>query len=227
MWDAYESGDPYLQFAKDSGLAPPDATKSSHEAVRDKCKAIVLGVQYGMSAHGMARRAGLLVAEARELLQLHREHYRTFWTWADRNVEIVLAGGTISTPMGWQFRQGHGTIGNPRSILNWPMQSTGADILRLSCVRLMDAGVKICAPVHDAILIEAPLGSLDQQVQLTREIMQQACRDLLGGRTCRVDADIIRAPGRYMDTKRGLQMWNTVMRAAGMPEHKALETGEN
>ena len=105
MWRAYESGDPYLQFAKDAGLAPADATKNSHEAVRDRCKAIVLGVQYGMSAQGMALRAGILVAEARELLQLHREHYRTFWVWADQNVDNVLAGGTLSTSISWPFRK--------------------------------------------------------------------------------------------------------------------------
>jgi len=218
MWRAYESGDPYLQFAKDTGLAPQDATKASHEAIRDRCKAIVLGVQYGMSAYGVAQRAGIMVAEARELLQLHREHYRVFWTWAKQNVESVLAGGTLSTPMGWQFRQGYGTDGNPRSILNWPMQSTGTDILRLSCVRLMEARVKICAPVHDAILIEAPLESLDAQVELARGIMEQACRDLLGGRSCRVDVDLIKSPERYRDMKRGLVMWNTVMRSLGLPE---------
>jgi DNA polymerase-1 len=220
MWCAYESGDPYLQFAKDAGLAPPDGDKTSHGDVRDKCKAIVLGVQYGMSAYGMAHRAGILVAEARELLLLHHEHYRTFWGWADANVESVLAGGMLSTPMGWQFRQGYGTEANPRSILNWPMQSTGADILRLSCVRLMDAGVKICAPVHDAILIQASIGSLDAQVDVARQIMEQACRDLLGGRPCRVDADIIKSPNRYMDTKRGQRMWDTVMRAVGLPEYR-------
>ena len=224
MQRAYASGDPYLQFAKDAGLAPADATKASHEAVRDRCKAIVLGVQYGMSAFGIADRAGILVAEARELLQLHHEHYRVFWTWADGLVETVLAGGMISTPMGWQFRQGYGTVSNPRSILNWPMQSTGADILRLSCVRLMDAGVKICAPVHDAILIESPVDRVDEQVALTGDIMRQACRDLLGGAACRVDAAVIRSPDRYMDVKRGLGMWNTVMRAVGLPEHPAAVT---
>ena len=217
MWRAYESGDPYLQFAKDAGLAPQDATKASHEAIRDRCKAIVLGVQYGMSAYGVARRAGIMEAEARELLQLHREHYRAFWGWADANVENVLAGATMSTPMGWQFRQGFGTEGNPRSILNWPMQSTGADVLRLSCVRLMTAGVKICAPIHDAVLIEAPLEMIDEHVRLTRSIMEQACRDVLGGKPCRIDAEVIRAPDRYMDTKRGVGMWNTVMGCVGLP----------
>lgn len=221
MQRAYESGDPYLQFAKDAGLAPTDATKQSHEAIRDRCKAIVLGVQYGMSAFGMAQRAGILQAEARELLQLHREHYRTFWSWAERNVDYALAGGTLSTPMGWQFRQGYGTQPNDRSLLNWPMQSTGADILRLSCIRLMEAGIKICAPVHDAILIEVPLEKLEEQVAIARSIMEQACRDLLNGAACRVDADIIKYPDRYMDTKRGLGMWNTVMRSIGQPEFGA------
>lgn len=219
MQRAYESGDPYLQFAKDAGLAPEDATKQSHEAIRDRCKAIVLGVQYGMSADGMAQRAGILQAEARELLKLHKEHYRTFWSWAEHNVEYALAGGTLSTPMGWQFRQGLGTSPNVRSLLNWPMQSTGADILRLSCVRLMEAGIKICAPVHDAILIEAPLDQLDNHVELARRIMEQACRDLLRGAACRVDAEIIKYPDRYMDTKRGVGMWNTVMRSVGLPEY--------
>lgn len=221
MQRAYASGDPYLQFAKDAGLAPSNATKRSHEVVRDRCKAIVLGVQYGMSAVGMAQRAGIPEAEARSLLQLHREHYRTFWAWAEANVLSALAGATLSTPMGWQFRQGYGTAANDRSLLNWPMQSTGADILRLSCVRLMKTGIKICVPVHDAILIEAPLQLIDEHVELARSIMEQACRDLLNGAACRVDAEIVRYPDRYMDEKRGVAMWNTVMRSIGLTEYKA------
>jgi hypothetical protein len=100
------------------------------------------------------------------------------------------------------------------------MQYTGMDILRLSCVRLAAANIKICNPVHDAILIEAPLDRLDENVDLTHDIMVQACCDLLGGRPCRVDADIIRSPDRYMDKKRGLRMWDTVMRAVGLPEYR-------
>ena len=42
--DAVESGDPYLTFAKRSGLAPPCATKATHTAIRDVCKAV--GARY-------------------------------------------------------------------------------------------------------------------------------------------------------------------------------------
>jgi hypothetical protein len=31
-------GDPYLGFAIAAGLAPPDATKVSHEEIRNRCK---------------------------------------------------------------------------------------------------------------------------------------------------------------------------------------------
>ena len=48
LWQAYASGDPYIQFAIDAGLAPVGATKESHKAERDASKVIMLGVQYGM-----------------------------------------------------------------------------------------------------------------------------------------------------------------------------------
>jgi DNA polymerase-1 len=48
MMQAYNSGDPYLEFAKQAGAAPADATRDTHEAVRNLFKQCVLAVQYGM-----------------------------------------------------------------------------------------------------------------------------------------------------------------------------------
>jgi hypothetical protein len=64
-----------LAFAKQAGAAPPDATKSSHKAIRDLFKACVLAVQYGMGEVSLARRIGQPTAKARELLALHRQTY--------------------------------------------------------------------------------------------------------------------------------------------------------
>ena len=69
LLDAVLSGDPYLAFAKMAGLAPPDATKQSHKAIRDLCKTCVLGTNYGMQAQSLAARTGLSVIEAQDLLQ--------------------------------------------------------------------------------------------------------------------------------------------------------------
>jgi DNA polymerase I-like protein with 3'-5' exonuclease and polymerase domains len=48
MLEAYDSGDPYLAFAKQAGAAPPNATKASHGTLREQFKACALAVQYGM-----------------------------------------------------------------------------------------------------------------------------------------------------------------------------------
>lgn len=45
----YQSGDPYLTFAKRLGLVPPEATKKTHSGVREAFKvALGLGAMYGL-----------------------------------------------------------------------------------------------------------------------------------------------------------------------------------
>jgi DNA polymerase I-like protein with 3'-5' exonuclease and polymerase domains len=217
LWRAYESGDPYIQFAIDAGLAPAGATKATHGAIRSKCKTVVLGTQYGMSAHGVAAAAGMTVAEARQMLIPHRETYRVFWKWAEANVDRGLLGGVLTTPFGWQYRLDKDQSPNPRSLLNWPMQAGGADMLRLACTRIVKGGIRLCAPVHDAILIEAPVKLIDRHVEDAREAMAWASSMVLGGRSCRVEADVYAYPDRYMDAERGAQMWNRVMKLVGGP----------
>jgi DNA polymerase-1 len=49
MKATYSTGDPYLAFAKQAGIVPLEATKSTHKAARDLSKACVLGgsIRYG------------------------------------------------------------------------------------------------------------------------------------------------------------------------------------
>ena len=108
---------------------------------------------------------------------------------------------------------------NPRSLCNFPMQANGSEMLRLACTRLVADGVRVCAPVHDAILIEAPLAELDAVVEHTQAIMREASAAVLGGFMLESDAKIVRSPERYMDA-RGVQMWNTVMGQLGLDERK-------
>ena len=92
---AYETGDPYMSFAIQAGLAPKGATKMTHEDIRNRCKVIVLGVQYGMSAESMAANAGLHIVEARELLLRHKETFHVFWEWTEQNIQAALLGATL------------------------------------------------------------------------------------------------------------------------------------
>ena len=74
MTEAYASGDVYLAFAKANRLVPLDATKDTHADFREVCKAIVLGINYGMGPETMAFKAGISKTEAREFLRLHKVH---------------------------------------------------------------------------------------------------------------------------------------------------------
>jgi hypothetical protein len=207
MLDAYESGDPYLAFAKQAGAVPLDATKATHSSVRDQFKACVLAVQYGMGPESLARRIGQPVSRARELLLMHRQTYRSFWTWSEAAVDHAMLYGNLNTVFGWTIHTGPQV--NPRSLQNFPMQANGAEMLRLACCLATEQGIRVCAPVHDAILIEAPLEELDSTVAAAQETMAEASAIVLGGVRLRSDAKLIRYPERYQD-ERGVQIWNTV-----------------
>jgi hypothetical protein len=63
--------------------------------------------------------------------------------------------------------------------------------------------------VHDALLIEAPLGELDETIAATQEAMARASALVLGGFRLRSEAKVVRYPDRYED-ERGRVMWDTI-----------------
>ena len=207
MQEAYLSGDPYLAFAIQAGAVPADATKQTHKVERDQFKACVLAVQYGMGAESLALRIGQPVIRARELLRLHQETYKVFWQWSDGAVDYAMLHGKLWTVFGWTIHVDDKP--NPRSLRNFPMQANGAEMMRLACCMLVEAGFKVCAPVHDAVLIEAPLDVLDEHITASQQIMSDVSAIVLDGFRLRSDAEVFRYPERYMD-ERGEVMWQTV-----------------
>jgi DNA polymerase I len=179
MKAAYESDDPYLAFAKQAGAVAHNATKASHKAEREQYKACVLAVQYGMGEEGLASRIGKSPIRARELLRLHRETYRVFWRWSDAVVDHAMLNGSLHTVFGWRVQVPANA--NPRSLRNFPMQANGAEMLRLACCLATERGIEVCAPIHDAVLICAPLERLDADVVRMQDAMREASRVVLGG----------------------------------------------
>ena len=210
LWAAYESGDPYIAFAIQAGLAPPEATKETHKDIRNRCKSVVLGTNYGMSAYGVAQAAKIHELEAKALLQKHRETYRKFWAWAENNKDRGLLGLKLETCFGWPIQVTAGDV-KANTFLNWPMQAHGAEMMRIACILAVERGIKLCAPIHDALLIEARSDQIDSEVVKLKECMAEASEAVLGhGKVCRVDADIVRYPDRYMD-EHGQAMWDQIM----------------
>ena len=208
MQAAYESGDPYLAFAKQAGAIPADATKVSHRSQRELFKQCVLATQYGMQAEALALRIGQPPVVARDLLRAHRETYRIFWNWSDSAVDTAMLTGSLHTVFGWHIHIGDQC--NPRSLRNFPMQANGAEMLRLACCLATERDIEVCAPVHDAILICAPFERLDADIAAARAAMAEASRLVLSGFGLATDVKVVRWPDRYMDP-RGALMWNRVV----------------
>jgi len=210
MKAAYESGDPYLAFGKQAELIPHSATKETHKEQRDQFKACVLAMNYGMGEETFSHYIKQPKRIARHLIAVHKKTYPTFWTWSDGIVDFARQNGYLSTSLGWHIHIEAQTSTN--SIRNFMMQAHGAEILRLACIFICEQGVKLCAPVHDAVLIEATTESIDLDIETTRQAMQEAGEVVLSGLTLRTDVDKIVFPDRYMDP-RGKSMWGDVMEA--------------
>jgi DNA polymerase-1 len=221
MLDMYRSGDPYMAFAKRVGAIPEHITKQTlgnYEVVRERYKVMLLAVQYGMMVETLAARLGISTFEAHEMLAQHHELFAQYWSWSDDWVQQALQSGKMWTAFGWTCRTGITEL-NERSIRNWPIQATGADILRIACILATRHGIKLLAPVHDAVLIEAPTVRIEADVVLMQEIMRRASRlvlnnDAAGTHELRTDAKIIRYPERYSDP-RGAAIWERVLQLLG------------
>jgi DNA polymerase-1 len=236
MADMYNSGDPYRAFANRVGAIPDDITTEMikkpqkhvthnltleqleyHAEVRAKYKVMMLATQYAMSAETLAGRLGISSLEAHEMLNLHRDLLSQYWHWSDDWVQHALQSGVMQTAHGWTCRTGI-TEFNDRSMRNWPVQAAGADILRIACIMAVRHGIGLIAPVHDAVMIEAPIDRIEADVALMREIMRRASRivlnvDATGTYEIRTDYTIVRYPDRYSDGgKRGAGIWKDGMK---------------
>jgi DNA polymerase-1 len=207
MQAAYESGDPYLEFAKQANAVPADATKETHGPTRELFKQCVLATQYGQGVEGLACRIGRPTIVAWDLLRAHHETYPTFWRWSDAAVDDAMLHGSIFTVFGWRIHVGENP--NPRTLRNFPCQANGAEMLRIACCFATERGIEVCAPVHDAVLIAAPLDRLDADIARMQACMAEASRIVLDGFEVRTDVKRVDYPDRWADP-RGAVMWDKV-----------------
>jgi DNA polymerase I len=220
MLDAYKSGDPYLRSAISMGFAPEDATKETHRVIRDIFKVWLLSAQYGATAVSLvnklppelAAEVPNPLASAEEFLERHRRLYRLYWQWSEARVEIFMHETRCEeTLFGWRHhlnsRLKEWQVWNQS--LNFPMQSTCAEILRWTCIYATESGIEVLAPVHDALFVGCPGGEVEEVVSRTRDCMDRASNLVLGF-TMRTDVKIIKYPDRFMDP-RGAETWKTIM----------------
>ena len=114
----------------------------------------------------------------------------------------------IQSVFGWPLRIS--TSPNIRTLYNFPMQSGGAEMLRLAAWRMCEVGIVPIMLIHDGILLE----ETDlERIEHAKEIMLQAGRDVCDGFEIGVDVDqLLKGGARYYDKRpMARKMWETIM----------------
>ena len=214
---ACESGDVYLGIAQQLGFLRDGMTAAETKAVRTLFKTVVLGIQYGLGARSLAIRTGISFYEAGEILARLRARFRVFEEYACHVADHAGLFLELSTPFGWVMQCPPGI--NPRTVRNFPIQSTGSEILHVACVMAERRGIQVVAPVHDAIMAEAPIDQVDDVSAALDRVMRDAAAVVLRGYELPTEAQLIRPGGRYFDD-RGEEMWRTVEELVAKREEK-------
>jgi hypothetical protein len=210
----YAAEDPYIKFGHDSGVLKPHETKESAPAKRDACKVFMLAVGYGMQTATLAKKINADVPgmnmtefEASELIYKHKRLYEVYWNWVGAYVEEALITGVAYTASGWAMHvmpkrnTKHPNWApeiNLRAIGNFPVQGTGSDILRASCINLYRAAIRLAAPVHDAVFVRCKLDEIEKVEAETKQIMIDSAEEVLQcGVPIRVDCQSVVYPEFY------------------------------
>ena len=216
---AYQSGDIYIHTAKLFNYLPENAVRDKknkeREDIRNLFKILYLANSYGQGPRAVAEALRCTENHAKFLQKKYREIYHKYFTWIEGFIEAGLHKKYLTTIYGWQrhikdlFQTKDGKRTDiRRSLLNWPIQSHGAEILRKALIDLTDDNFEVCALVHDAVLIQIPIPEFKQRLEEAKQIMVNASVDVVGG-PIRVDHEVIKS--NYVQEGKDQKLFEEIM----------------
>ena len=191
------------------------ATKESHPAERNRAKPLNHGSAYGVTEWGISEQLGCSLREARQMIEEYDRAFHVFRAWQTRAVERALLFGRITSPAGWAMRVSERT--SVRTLMNWMMQTLGAQMTQAAAVLLIRGGYTVCATAHDSVMLLVPLAGLEARIQRAQQLMEQVSLSFTRGLRVPTSVDVVR-PGKRLLDRETRPMWNLVMRALGLPE---------
>mgnify|MGYP001564361222 FL=1 len=148
---------------------------------RRKGKDINLGLNYGMSAMGLAARVGISLEEAEMGLRERQMHYRFMHAWQDRmqrQAERLYKVRTASGRPVWvNPYEIHG--GWRRNAINGPIQGSAADQTKMAAVLYAKEYKAPLLIVHDEMADNVPSGEMRKARRTMNDAWIEAGRHLI------------------------------------------------
>ena len=222
--EAYQSGDPYIHTAKLFGYLEPGAVRNDEtEDIRNIFKVLELANTYGQGPIAVAEQLHCSITKAKKLQLKYRETFKTYFRWLDGVIEEGLHSKRLQTNRGWQRWIKNLYVmrdGKPRdirnSLMNWPIQSHGAEILREAVMDLTDAFFEVNALVHDALLISIPIPDFKERLVEAKKIMVDAAIKVVKG-PIRVEHEEI--SGNYIQKPKDQILFDEIMNEIEIYRH--------
>jgi hypothetical protein len=230
----YRSADVYMMYAQLAGAYPQDKpilTEDQRETekwfreehwdrVRKNYKSGFLGMQFGMGANSLQRRvsASLPPAERDKLPSDFGERFVDEYhdTFAQEfacvnELKTQYKRGFVSGIVladGWRIGPDDPNI---LSIGNFPVQGTGAVILRRACTLCDEAGVRIYATLHDAISITGKVENMESDIKKATDAFKQAADEVLGESLMLVgNPEVVKHGEAWLHSSDAKDQWNAM-----------------
>ena len=165
------------------GLFPEMVTDEQRRAA----KAINFGVVYGISAFGLAKQLGINRREAQQFIDTYFERYPGIRTFMDACIAQAREKLYVTTLLGRrcaipEINSKNGAVRGyaERNAINYPVQGSAADIIKLAMVkiaaRLVGEGLqtRMLLQVHDELVFDVPQAELEKVSALVKSEMQGA-----------------------------------------------------
>jgi len=168
MKNAYQGGDLYQLLG---------AEPEFHGLTRKQLKRLLISFIYGISAYGLSRGYQITLQLADIWLKKLEVLFASSMQWLNAYAERAYSAGRVSC-LDWAMWV---TASTPLlTIRNWPVQATGADILRRACFNLANRNLQVVGCLHDAVLINIPINNHQNTIREAELAMQDASEEVLG-----------------------------------------------
>ncbi|MEK9194564.1 MAG: DNA polymerase [Patescibacteria group bacterium] len=146
-------------------------------------KTLNFGVIYGMGGKSFALTSGLSFEEAGKFIREYFERFPAVKTWQEKTKAEARTFGFVKNPNGrrrWFIKDYRGDEID-RAAINMPIQSLGADIIKLAMIEsfrflkkggVVPRGVKLLLSIHDELLFEVRNDTLKEIAMPLKKIME-------------------------------------------------------
>lgn len=148
------------------------------EPAYNHIKSTILGLFYGMSAKGLSDRIKVSVDDAQSMIDAILRAYPKVGKWIkDSQAQFVNYVTSVAGRKVWLNEYNSGWR---RNVLNYPIQSSAADAMKIAAGRLSNrcGNSPIRLFVHDEIVCEVPKDEVDEFMKCMEDVMLKSAEEL-------------------------------------------------